>query len=83
LATLEEKFHEHFYNGTGKLTLSNLISIKQGHDEFVLDFVKRFREIKNRCFSLIISEKDLADLAFFLVCALIEYFEFLSVNQLL
>ena len=35
-----------------------------GSDEFVYDFIRRFREVKNRCFSLTISEKDLADLAF-------------------
>jgi hypothetical protein len=29
-----------------------------------LGYFKRFKEIKNRCFNLIISEKDLADLAF-------------------
>ena len=29
-----------------------------------MDYFKRFKEIKNRCFSLTISEKDLADLAF-------------------
>ena len=46
------------------MSLSHLTSIKQGCDEFVNDFVQRFRETKNQCFSLTISEKDLAGLAF-------------------
>ena len=33
-------------------------------DESSSDYFKRFKEIKNQCFSLTISEKDLADLAF-------------------
>jgi hypothetical protein len=31
-------------------------------DEFVLDYDKRFRYIKNQCFNLTIAEKDLVDL---------------------
>jgi hypothetical protein len=30
----------------------------------VVDYIKRFRDTKNQCFSLTISNKDLADLAF-------------------
>jgi hypothetical protein len=41
-----------------------LTSVSQTRDESVLDYFKRFKEIKNRCFNLTISEKDVADLAF-------------------
>lgn len=34
-------------------------------DEFVLDYDKRFRYIKNQCFNLTIAEKDLVDLVLF------------------
>jgi hypothetical protein len=44
---LEEKFHSHFYTGVHKTRLSHLASVHQGCNESVLDFVKRFREIKN------------------------------------
>jgi hypothetical protein len=37
--------------------------VRQTCDESVSDNFKRFKEIKNRCFNLTISEKDLADLA--------------------
>ena len=35
----------------------------QGRDESIHEYFKRFKDIKNRCFNLTLSEKDLADLA--------------------
>jgi hypothetical protein len=61
---LERKFHEHFYSGTSEAKLADLTSVRQTRDESILDYFKRFKEIKNWCFNLTISEKDLADLAF-------------------
>jgi hypothetical protein len=61
---LKRKFHEHFYSGTSEAKLANLTSVRQGSDESVSDYFKRFKEIKNLCFNLTISKKDLADLAF-------------------
>jgi hypothetical protein len=61
---LEHKFHDHFYSPKNELKLSDLTSVRQGHDESVNDYIRRFRDTKNRCFNLIISEKDMADLAF-------------------
>ena len=50
------------------------------------DYFKRFKEIKNRCFSLTISEKDLADLSFNGLCSYLkeklEGFEYHTVNFL-
>ena len=57
---LEHKFHDQFFSGETKEKLLDLTSIKQGRDEPASNYFKRFKEIKNRCFSLIISEKDLA-----------------------
>ena len=59
---LEQKFHDHFYSGDNELKLSHLTSVRQKHDESVLDYVKRFRDVKKRCYSLVIGERDLADL---------------------
>jgi hypothetical protein len=61
---LEQRFHDHFYSGENELKLSYLTLVKQQHDESVIDYTKRFRDIKTRCFSLTISNKNLADLAF-------------------
>ena len=53
----------------------------------VHDYIRRFRDVKNRCFSLTIAEKDLANLAFSGLLAHIkdklEGQEFLDVNQVL
>ena len=57
---MEHKFHDHFFNGETEAKLLDLTSIKQGRDKSSSDYFKRFKEIKNRCFSLTISEKDLA-----------------------
>jgi hypothetical protein len=61
---LERKFHDHFYCPENELKLSDLTSVKQTRDESVNDYVRRFRDTKNRCFNLTISEKDMIDLAF-------------------
>jgi hypothetical protein len=44
--------------------LSYLTGIKQKHNELVVDYIRRFRDTRNRCFSLNILDKDLADLAY-------------------
>jgi hypothetical protein len=54
---LEKKFHEHFYSGDNELKLSHLTSLKQKHDESVTDYIKRFSDTKNRCYSLVITER--------------------------
>jgi hypothetical protein len=54
---LERKFHEHFYSGTSEAKFAELTSVRQSHDESVLDYFKRFKEIKNRCFNLTNSKK--------------------------
>jgi len=60
---LEQKFHDHFYSGDNETKLTDLTSIRQGRDESIHEYFKRFKYIKNRCFNLSLSEKDLIDLA--------------------
>ena len=45
------------------MKLTDLTSVKQTRDESVSDYFKRFKEVKNRCFNLSISDKDLVDVA--------------------
>ena len=59
---LEQKFHDHLYSSNNELKLSHLTSVRQKHDESVSDYIKRFRDVKNRCYNLVIGERDLADL---------------------
>ena len=81
------KFHEHFFNGDNELRLCHLTSVKQKHDEFVAEYIRRFRDTKNQCYSLVISEKDLTELALNGLRTHIkeglEGYEFLTVNQVL
>ena len=61
---LEQKFKDYFFCKNYELKLSHLTSVKQIRDESVNDYIRRFCDTKNRCFSVNIAEKDLADLAF-------------------
>jgi hypothetical protein len=60
---LEEKFHEAFYNGDIELMLLDLTVIRQKYTESVAEYGKHFRDTRNKCYSLTVREKDLADLA--------------------
>jgi hypothetical protein len=61
---LEQKFHESFYNRETKLRLSHLAAVRQKNNESTADYVRQFREARNKCYSLTIGERDLAELAF-------------------
>jgi hypothetical protein len=58
---LERKFHDHFYSGSIQLKLTDLTSVRQGRDETISTYIKRFKETKNQCFNLSITDMDLAD----------------------
>jgi hypothetical protein len=62
--SLEQKFHDYFYNGEVELRLSDLTTVRQKYGESVPEYLRRFREMRNRCYNLTIGEKDLGDLAF-------------------
>jgi hypothetical protein len=62
--SLEQKFHDYFYNGEVELRLSDLTSLRQKYTETDADYLRWFREVRNRCYNLTIVEKDLANLAF-------------------
>jgi hypothetical protein len=65
----EQKFHEYFYSSVTELRLSHFIAIKQKHTESIIDYIMRFRDTRNKCFNLNISENDLTDLALFVIVA--------------
>jgi hypothetical protein len=85
--SLEQKFHDYFYNGEVELRLSDLMPLRQKYTEIVSDYLRWFRKVRNRCYNLTIAEKDLVDLAF---ASLTPYLrdkldgqEFFDTNQLL
>jgi hypothetical protein len=61
---LEHKLHEYFYSGDTVLRLSHFTIVKQKHNEFIVEYIRRFQDTRNRCFNLNISDKYLADLAY-------------------
>jgi hypothetical protein len=58
-AILEQKFHDYFYDGEVKLRLSDLTSLRHKYTKTISDYLKWFREVRNRCYNLTIAEKDL------------------------
>ena len=62
-ADLGQKFHDYLFSGETELKLSHLTSVKQKIHESVAEYIRRFRDIRNWCYSLTISDRDLADLA--------------------
>jgi hypothetical protein len=58
------EFHDHFCTGKTELKLSNLTSVRHKYNESVAGYIERFRDVKNRCFNLKITDKDLANIAY-------------------
>jgi hypothetical protein len=61
---LEQKFHHHFFSDDYELDLVDLVALRQRKDESVNDYIRRFRDTRNRCFQIQLAEKQLAGLAF-------------------
>jgi hypothetical protein len=47
----------YFYNGEEELRFSNLTSLRQKYTETVSDYLRWFREVRNRCYNLTIAQK--------------------------
>jgi len=63
-ADLEKQFHQFFFSRIIELKLTDLTSLRQRNDDSVAAFIQRFRDVKNRCYSLVLSDRQLADGAF-------------------
>jgi hypothetical protein len=63
-ADLEMQFHKYFFVGVHELKLTDLTVVRRRNDEPVTDYIQRFRDIRNRCFNLSLSDNQLAELAF-------------------
>ena len=46
------------------MKLTNLTSLRQKNDKSVAAFIQRFRETKNRCYSLVLSDHQMVEVAF-------------------
>ena len=54
---LEKQFHQFFYSGVEEMKLTDLTNLRQRNDESVTVFIQRFKDVKNRCFSLVLSDQ--------------------------
>jgi len=63
-ADLEKQFHKYFFSRVHEKKIIDLVRLKQCNDESVESFVQRLREVKNKCYSLVLDDRQLADLAF-------------------
>jgi len=63
-ANLEKQFHKYFFSGVHEKKITDLVMLKQRNDELVESFVQRLRDVKNKSYSLILDDRQLADLAF-------------------
>jgi hypothetical protein len=60
---LEEQFHIQYHSEAAKAGIADLAQMRQKRGETVAEFIRCFREMKNRCYSTQISEKEAVELA--------------------
>jgi hypothetical protein len=60
---LEEQFHIQYHSEATEAGIADLAQVRQKWGETVAEYIQRFREVKNRCYSIQISEKEAVELA--------------------
>jgi hypothetical protein len=60
---LEEQFHIQCHSEAAEAGIADLAQVRQKHGETRAEYIQRFREVKNRCYSIHISEKEAVELA--------------------
>jgi len=63
-ADLEKQFHKYFFSGVHEKKITDLVRLRQRNDESVECFVQRLRDVKNKCYSPVLEDQQLADLPF-------------------
>lgn len=60
---LEEQFHVQYHSEATEAGIADLTQVRQKRGETVSDYIQRFRTVKNRCYSVRLTEKEAVDLA--------------------
>src|SRR5215218_2726011 len=60
---LEEQFHEQYHSEATEASLADLTQVRQRRGETVSEYIQRFRTVRNRCYSVRLSEKEAVELA--------------------
>jgi hypothetical protein len=59
---LEEQFHIQYYSEDVEARIADLAHVRQRRGETVAEYIHHFREVRNRCYSTRIMEKEAVDL---------------------
>jgi hypothetical protein len=60
---LEEQFHIQYHSEAAEAGIADLAQVWQKRGETVAEYIQRFREVRNRCYSTRILEKEAVELA--------------------
>jgi hypothetical protein len=60
---LEEQFHIQYHSEAVEAGIADLAQVRQKRRETMAEYIQRFREVKNRCNSIRILEKEAVELA--------------------
>jgi hypothetical protein len=60
---LEEQFYIQYHSKAAEAGIADLAQVRQKCGETVAEYIRSFREVKNRCYSTRISEKEAVELA--------------------
>jgi hypothetical protein len=60
---LEEQFYIQYHSEAAGVGIADLAQVRQKRGKTVTEYIQRFREVKNRCYSTHITEKEAVELA--------------------
>jgi len=63
-ANLEKQFYKYFFCRVHEKKITDLVRLRRCNDELVESFVQRLQHVKNKCYNLVLDDRQLADLAF-------------------
>ncbi|KAK1665441.1 hypothetical protein QYE76_053600 [Lolium multiflorum] len=60
---LEEQFHVQYHSEATEAGIADLTQVRQRRGETVSEYIQRFRTVRNRCYSVRLTEKEACELA--------------------
>ncbi|KAK1609132.1 hypothetical protein QYE76_032805 [Lolium multiflorum] len=57
------RFHEQYHSEASEAGIADLAQVRQKRGETVSEYIQRFRTVRNRCYSVHVSEKEAVELA--------------------
>ena len=60
---LETKFNHYFDSGVMEKGIIDLVDVRQSNNEPAIHYLQRFKEVRNQCYTLTLSEVELVSIA--------------------